>query len=106
MFQRAKWNRAFEDVISQIQEAILQGGLKEGEKLPGERKLSEMFAVSRGTVRLVAAEAAQRPSKGDLDQLYNYVDSIRGYQHANQFNWPEMIRTDSQFHLYLARMAG
>jgi len=106
MSQRAKWNRAFEDVISQIQEAIHQGGLKEGEKLPGERKLSEMFAVSRGTVRLVAAEAAQRPSKGDLDQLNNYVDSIRGYQHADQFNWPEMIRTDSQFHLYLARMAG
>jgi len=54
MSQRAKKNREFEEVISQIQEALLQGGLREGEKLPGERKLEEMLAVHRGTVRGLA----------------------------------------------------
>lgn len=50
-FKKAKQNRAFEDVVSQIQEAILEGRLKTGERLPGERQLRETFQVSRGTLR-------------------------------------------------------
>ena len=51
MFQVAKQNRVFQDVISQIEEAILSGEIKIGEKLPAERKLTEMFETSRGTIR-------------------------------------------------------
>ncbi|MBM4350166.1 MAG: FadR family transcriptional regulator [Deltaproteobacteria bacterium] len=51
MFKKAKQNRAFEDVVSQIQEAILEGRLNTGERLPGERQLRETFHVSRGTLR-------------------------------------------------------
>jgi DNA-binding FadR family transcriptional regulator len=51
IFKKAKQNRAFEDVVSQIQEAILEGRLKIGERLPGERQLRETFQVSRGTLR-------------------------------------------------------
>jgi DNA-binding FadR family transcriptional regulator len=51
MFNQAKKNRAFEDIIFQIQEAILQGSLKVGDKLPSERQLREIFKVSRGTLR-------------------------------------------------------
>jgi DNA-binding FadR family transcriptional regulator len=51
MFKQAKQNRAFEDVIFQIQEAILQRSLKVGDKLPSERQLRETFKVSRGTLR-------------------------------------------------------
>jgi DNA-binding FadR family transcriptional regulator len=51
MFKQAKQNRAFEDVIVQIQEAILQQSLKVGDKLPSERQLREIFKVSRGTLR-------------------------------------------------------
>ena len=51
MFKQAKQNRTFEDVIFQIQESILQGRLKEGDKLPSERNLRETFMVSRGTLR-------------------------------------------------------
>jgi DNA-binding FadR family transcriptional regulator len=51
MFKEAKQNRAFEDVILQIQEAILHGSLKVGDKLPSERQLREVFKVSRGTLR-------------------------------------------------------
>lgn len=51
MFQVAKQNRVFQDVISQIEEAILSGEIKVGEKLPAERQLKEMFETSRGTVR-------------------------------------------------------
>lgn len=51
MFKKAKQSRAFEDVVSQIQESILEGRLKTGERLPGERRLREIFQVSRGTLR-------------------------------------------------------
>ena len=51
MFRQARQNRTFEDVILQIQDAILHGELKEGDRLPSERKLGEIFKVSRGTLR-------------------------------------------------------
>lgn len=51
MFQQAKQSRVFQDVIYQIEEAILQGRLKVGEKLPAERVLKDMFQTSRGTLR-------------------------------------------------------
>jgi len=51
MFTQVKQNRVFEDVIEQIQEAILDGKLKPGDRLPAERKLKEMFQTSRGTLR-------------------------------------------------------
>jgi len=51
MFKRAKQSKTFEDIVQQIQEAILLGSLKDGDKLPNERKLREIFGVSRGTLR-------------------------------------------------------
>lgn len=40
-----------EQISRQIKESILQGELQLGDKLPGENKLSEMFGVSRSTIR-------------------------------------------------------
>lgn len=51
MFREAKQSRVFQDVVDQIQEAILQGRLRAGNKLPPERELKEMFKTSRGTLR-------------------------------------------------------
>lgn len=51
MFKHARQNRTFEDVIFQIQESILEGRLKQGDKLPSERNLREIFKISRGTLR-------------------------------------------------------
>ena len=51
MFTQAKQNRVFEDIISQIQEAILRDDLKAGDRLPPERELKEIFQTSRGTLR-------------------------------------------------------
>jgi GntR family transcriptional repressor for pyruvate dehydrogenase complex len=51
LFSKAKQNRIFQDVVDQIQEAILTGRLKAGDKLPSERELGETFATSRGTLR-------------------------------------------------------
>ncbi len=51
MFQTAKQTKIFQDVVEQIQEAILDGRLKAGDTLPAERELKEMFNISRGTLR-------------------------------------------------------
>ncbi len=51
MFEKAKQNRIFQDVVDQIQEAILDGRIQPGEKLPSERELKETFHISRGTLR-------------------------------------------------------
>ncbi len=51
MFQTARQTKVFQDVVAQIQEAILDGRLKTGDTLPSERQLKEMFNISRGTLR-------------------------------------------------------
>lgn len=40
-----------EDVVSQIESAILDGEYKPGDKLPATRKLQEIFGASMGTIR-------------------------------------------------------
>ncbi len=50
-FQKAKKSRIFQDVVDQIQEAILTQRLNQGDKLPPERELCETFNISRGTLR-------------------------------------------------------
>ncbi|MBW1890645.1 MAG: FadR family transcriptional regulator, partial [Deltaproteobacteria bacterium] len=51
MFHVASQNRIFQDIVGQIQEAILEGRLQTGDTLPSERDLKEMFNTSRGTLR-------------------------------------------------------
>jgi DNA-binding FadR family transcriptional regulator len=51
MFQAAKQTKVFQDVVAQIQNAILDGRLKTGDTLPSERQLKDMFNISRGTLR-------------------------------------------------------
>jgi DNA-binding FadR family transcriptional regulator len=50
-FRKARQNRIFQDIVDQIQEAVVSGELQPGEKLPPERKLCAMFNTSRGTLR-------------------------------------------------------
>lgn len=51
MFKKARPTRTFQDVVDQVQDAIVTGRIRHGEKLPPERLLKEDFAVSRGTLR-------------------------------------------------------
>lgn len=43
--------RAFEQVLQQIEQQILSGQLRSGDRLPGERQLSDLLGVSRPSVR-------------------------------------------------------
>jgi len=50
-FKTVKQSRNFQDVVDQIREAIRQGRLKLGDKLPPERELQKIFGVSRPSIR-------------------------------------------------------
>ena len=51
MFQRVRVGRVSEEVVKQVQEAIISGELKPGDRLPPERELAEQFGLSRMSVR-------------------------------------------------------
>lgn len=51
MFQKARKNRIYQDIVDQIEEAILDQRLKTGDMLPSERDLIEKFEIGRGTLR-------------------------------------------------------
>jgi DNA-binding FadR family transcriptional regulator len=50
-FAQARQQRIFQDVVDQIQAAILHGHIAPGERLPPERELVTMFKTSRPTLR-------------------------------------------------------
>ena len=50
-FQELDQRRAFEKILGQIEEAIVQGRLQSGDRLPSERELAESFGASRASVR-------------------------------------------------------
>lgn len=51
LFHKVKQSRIYQDVVEQIQTAILDGQIVAGEKLPPERELCDTFQTSRGTLR-------------------------------------------------------
>ncbi|MGX4599149.1 FadR/GntR family transcriptional regulator [Faecalimicrobium sp. JNUCC 81] len=51
MFYNISNKKVYELVIEQIQDKILRGELKKGDKLPSERELSESMSVSRTSIR-------------------------------------------------------
>ncbi len=51
MFKQVKSNKVFQDIVEQIQNAIVNNSFKPGDKLPGEQNLKKMFNTSRSTLR-------------------------------------------------------
>ncbi len=51
MYKTIRSSRLYEQIVEQIEQAILNGELKQGDQLPAERELAEQFGVSRTAVR-------------------------------------------------------
>jgi GntR family transcriptional repressor for pyruvate dehydrogenase complex len=51
MFDSVKTNKVSQHIIDQIRNAIFEGRLRPGDKLPSERELIEKFKVSKATLR-------------------------------------------------------
>jgi GntR family transcriptional regulator, transcriptional repressor for pyruvate dehydrogenase complex len=51
IFTPAQRVRTFEDVVEQIRNAVLDGRIEKGARLPNERELCRIFGISRSTLR-------------------------------------------------------
>jgi len=67
------------------------------------RELAEFREAVEG---LVAARAALKAKKEDINQLNAILESIKKHLDSGMFEWDEIMREDSKFHLYLATIAG
>ena len=59
-FQRIEAEKLSHSVVKQIEQLILRGILRPGERLPSERELSERLGVSRPSLRDAVAELQAR----------------------------------------------
>jgi GntR family transcriptional regulator, transcriptional repressor for pyruvate dehydrogenase complex len=50
-FRPIRGRRVFEEILDQLEQAILEGHIAAGDRLPAERQLAEQFNVSRTSVR-------------------------------------------------------
>ncbi|OPL08523.1 MAG: hypothetical protein AVO33_11275 [delta proteobacterium ML8_F1] len=77
MFREVVPGRIYQQINKQIQELILNGTLKKGDKLPPERQLAEAFNVSRASVREsfrsleIMGLIESRPGEGNFITNYN-----------------------------------
>ncbi len=51
MFKPVKKTKVYEEIVAKVKDMVEQGRLKSGDQLPSERELSEVFKVSRSSVR-------------------------------------------------------
>ncbi|MCK4259174.1 MAG: FadR family transcriptional regulator [Halanaerobiales bacterium] len=51
VFEKLKKPLIYEKIMEQIKESVLKGELKPGDRLPSERKMTEMFGTSRMSLR-------------------------------------------------------
>ena len=72
MYAPIQTTRVFEQIVSQIEQQILRGDLRAGDRLPTERDLAEQFRASRTAVREAMKTLAQqglidvRPGRGTI----------------------------------------
>jgi GntR family transcriptional repressor for pyruvate dehydrogenase complex len=60
MYTPVQSGRLYEQIVEQIEERILSGELRDGDRLPTERELTEQFEVSRTAVREAINALVQR----------------------------------------------
>lgn len=89
MFKRAKQSRVFQDVVDQIQEAILTKKLAPGTRLPAERDLKEMFNTSRAIPE-------------DIQELGRLQSKARRCYETR--DWETFLKTDEAMHTYIGTM--
>ena len=51
MLKKVRQSKLYDEIANQIEEAILKGEYKPGDKLPSERDMEEILGASRGTIR-------------------------------------------------------
>ena len=75
LFSKVPRERLYQGVAGQIQDLVVAGTLKVGDKLPSEAELGEQFGVSRTVIREATRSLVQRgllssePGRGTTVQI-------------------------------------
>jgi GntR family transcriptional repressor for pyruvate dehydrogenase complex len=77
-FQRIEAEKLSHSVVKQIEQLILRGILRPGERLPSERELSERLGVSRPSLREAVAELQSRGLLATKASAGIYVGDVLG----------------------------
>lgn len=79
MYSAIRSSRLYEQIIEQIQNLIMEGTLRPGDKLAPERELAEQFGVSRTAVREAVKALSEKglveihPGRGTFITNYTFV---------------------------------
>ncbi|HAD29092.1 MAG TPA: GntR family transcriptional regulator [Rhodobacteraceae bacterium] len=77
-FQKIQTERVADTVVRQIEQLILRGILRPGERLPSERDLSERLGVSRPSIREAIADLVERGLLTTRAGSGIFVDDVLG----------------------------
>lgn len=114
LFKPVKKTRVYEEIVVKVKEMIEQGKLKSGDQLPGERELSEVFRVSRSSVRealrALESKGYLESRQGDgtyiasqsVESLVNTLASVISSEKDSQMELFEMRRMIEPQLAYLA----
>lgn len=100
-----------EQVLAQMREQILTGVWKEGEKIPSENRLCEMFSVSRVTVRQAIQRLSAlglletKPGGGSCVRSRNLDSFMRGAVPASSLKDEDLLDF-LYFRIYFEAMAA
>jgi len=82
-----KKSRLNEEILSQLQQMILNGDFVVGERLPAERELAQAFGVNRGTIR----EAITKLELLELIEVrHGFGNFVKDFSHSSNL---ELINT-------------
>lgn len=118
-FKALEQRRTFEQIIFQISEAIMQGRLRPGDRLPSERELAETFAVSRASVRealralevfgVLVARRGTGPDAGSTvaaSAAEGLINAIRLHAGLLQISMRDIVDVRAVLESYAARRAA
>ena len=90
MYRAVKTSRLYEQIVQQVEDAILKGQLEPGDQLPAERDLAHSFGVSRTAVR----EAVKTLREKGLVEAYSGRGTFvtNGTSHSIRQSLDLMIR--------------
>src|ERR1700733_6654790 len=97
LYKPIQSSKVFERIVEQIEQRILSGELRSGDRLPTERELGEQFQASRTAVREAMKTLAQkglvdmRPGRGTI--------VINATSQAMQHSLGLMIKVDQEHNL-------
>jgi GntR family transcriptional regulator, transcriptional repressor for pyruvate dehydrogenase complex len=119
--KRVERRRTWEEVVHQIEAQILQGRLRPGDRLPGERQLAEQLGVSRASVRealrvlealeFIRARTGTGATSGSIvvhepTAGGAMTSLLRLHIALSHFTMPNVVETRAVIEAWAARMAA